>query len=190
TTRLPDCNGRPGCDPAPVCPACGGLECLCRPRFFSGQLLTEEDLNRLDHYIVAKQKLHNRYLHGWGVACGLDVVCDACGEGSVIVRSGYALAPCGEDVIVCNDVRVPVCDLISACRETPDPDCLAPTIDRGCDDPVQEWILAICYDETPSRGVAPLRSSCGCECGCGNSGGCGCRGSGHSHASSSYGYRG
>ncbi|HEV8495424.1 MAG TPA: hypothetical protein VGQ56_01095 [Gemmatimonadaceae bacterium] len=157
-----------------VCPACGGLECLCRPRFFAGQLLTEEDLNRLDHYIVAKQKLHNRYLHGWGVVCGLDVMCDACGEGSVIVRSGYALAPCGEDVIVCNDARVPVCDLISDCREVPDPDCLAPTIDRGCDEPVQQWILAICYNETPSRGVAPLKSSCGCGCGCGNSGGCGC----------------
>jgi hypothetical protein len=159
-----------------VCPACGGLECLCRPRFFAGQLLTEEDLNRLDHYIVAKQKLHNRYLHGWGVVCGLDVVCDACGEGSVIVRSGYALAPCGEDVIVCNDSRVPVCDLISDCREVPDPDCLAPTIDRGCDEPVQRWILAICYNETPSRGVAPLKGSCGCGCGCGNSGGCGCGG--------------
>src|SRR5512134_2333685 len=109
---LPDCRPVPECDPRPVCPACGGLECLCRPRFFAGQLLTEEDLNRLDHYIVAKQKLHNRYLHGWGVVCGLDVVCDDCGEGSVIVQPGYALSPCGEDVIVCGDQRVPVCDLI------------------------------------------------------------------------------
>ena len=60
------------------CPACGGLQCLCRPRFFAGQLLTEEDLNRLDHYIVEKNKLHNRYLHGWGVVCGLEVVCHPC----------------------------------------------------------------------------------------------------------------
>ncbi len=40
------------------CPACGELKCLCRPRFFPGQLLTEEDLNRLDRYIVEKNKLH------------------------------------------------------------------------------------------------------------------------------------
>ena len=165
TVRVPQ-RTAPG-----VCPACGGLECLCRPRFFAGQLLTEQDLNLLDHYIVAKQKLHNRYLHGWGVVCGLDVVCDVCGTGNVIVRSGYALAPCGEDVIVCNDSRVPVCDLISNCRDTPDPDCLAPSATGGCDDPIQQWILAICYSETPSRGVAPLKSSCGCNCGCGNSGG-------------------
>ena len=74
------------------CPACGGLECLCRPRFFAGQLLTEEDLNRLDRYIVEKNKLHNRYLHGWGVVCGLEVICHPC-EGQVTVTSGYALSP-------------------------------------------------------------------------------------------------
>ena len=41
----------PACQP---CPDCGGLECLCRPRFFAGQLLTEQDLNRLDRYITEK----------------------------------------------------------------------------------------------------------------------------------------
>src|SRR5438552_9438074 len=128
-----------------VCPACGGLECLCRPRFFAGQLLTEEDLNRLDHYIVAKQKLHNRYLHGWGVVCGLDVVCDGCDSGSVLVRPGYALSPCGEDVIVCADARVPICDLIAQCREVAQPDCNAPAVETGCDEPIQQWVLAICY---------------------------------------------
>ena len=53
-------------DPCTPCPVCGGLECLCRPRFYAGQLLNEQDLNRLDRYIVAKNRLHNRYLHGWG----------------------------------------------------------------------------------------------------------------------------
>ncbi|MCC7052825.1 MAG: hypothetical protein IT355_06120 [Gemmatimonadaceae bacterium] len=193
------------------CTACGGLECLCRPRFFAGQLLTEEDLNRLDHYIVAKHKLHNRYLHGWGVVCGLDVQCDGCDSGSVIVRQGYALSPCGEDVVVCADQRVNVCDLINECRTVTQPDCSRPGVDGGCDEPVQQWILAICYAESSSRGVAPLRSAgCGCGgttsggcacggggksggCGCGGggakSGGCGCGGGGggHSHGASSSG---
>src|SRR5258708_19547989 len=95
-TRLPDCRPKPTCDPQPVCPACGGLECLCRPRFFAGQLLTEEDLNRLDHYIVEKNKLHNRYLHGWGVVCGLEVFCHPC-EGQVTVKARYALIPSRDD---------------------------------------------------------------------------------------------
>lgn len=187
------------------CTACGGLECLCRPRFFAGQLLTEEDLNRLDHYIVAKNKLHNRYLHGWGVVCGLDVQCDGCDSGSVLVKQGYALSPCGEDVVVCSDQHVNVCDLINECRTVTAPDCSRPDVEGGCNEPVQQWILAICYAESASRGVAPLRSSgcqcgtksggCGCGgssksggCGCGGgtkAGGCGCGGSGHSHGAAS-----
>ncbi|HEX6324243.1 MAG TPA: hypothetical protein VFZ36_11000, partial [Vicinamibacterales bacterium] len=81
----------------PRCPACGGLQCLCRPRFFPGQLLTDQDLNRLQQYVIDKNKLHNRYLHGWGVACGLEVVCDVCESSHVVVRPGYALSPCGDD---------------------------------------------------------------------------------------------
>src|SRR5690242_3026460 len=74
----------PGSCPPP-CPVCGGLECLCRPRFFAGQLLTADDLNRLEGYILQKNKLHNRYLHGWGVVCGLEVDCHPC-PGYVTVR--------------------------------------------------------------------------------------------------------
>src|SRR5213082_3499996 len=84
----------PCADDKPVCPACGGLQCLCRPRFFPGQLLTDEDLNRLDHYIVAKNRLHNRHVFGSGVVCGLEVVCSTCdpaSDGTVVVKPGYAL---------------------------------------------------------------------------------------------------
>src|SRR5918994_5495222 len=74
----------PCADDKPACPACGDLQCLCRPRFFPGQLLTDQDLNRLQQYVIDKNRLHNRYLHGWGVACGLEVVCDVCDPGHVV----------------------------------------------------------------------------------------------------------
>src|SRR6266852_3414904 len=102
------------CDPC-ACPECGGLECLCRPRFFAGQLLTDETLNSLERYIIEKNKLHNRYLHGWGVVSGLEVVCNPCN--AVTVRTGYALSQCGEDIIVCRDVTVDVCALINQCKD-------------------------------------------------------------------------
>lgn len=187
----------PGCPQQPSCPACGGLDCLCRPRFFAGQLLTEDDLNRLENYVVNKNKLHNRYLHGWGVVCGLEVVCDPCGQG-VVVRSGYALAPCGEDIVVCADQSVDVCGLIQACRPpdaTPCPPAVAlgtstPTYSSyvglgvgqpasgPCGDTVDRWVLAVCYDEQTSRGVMPLRpKSSACGCGASKSAGvCGCGG--------------
>jgi hypothetical protein len=204
---LPDCFGRPNCDPAPVCPACGGLECLCRPRFFAGQLLTEDDLNRLDRYIQAKNRLHNRHLHGWGVSCGLEVVCGVCepDQRHVLVKPGYALSPCGNDIIVCKPTSVDICDLISRCRPPAD-DChdlvgeptppagqpipgVAPLGDDNravlgeCGGGTEEWVLAICYSEKPARGVAALQSTpAECGCGCGGhgkaTGDCGCGGHG------------
>lgn len=187
------------CEPA-RCPECGGLECLCRPRFFAGQLLTDEDLNLLDHYIVEKNKLHNRYLHGWGVVCGLEVVCHPCNM--VTVKSGYALSACGEDIVVCRDDVVDICALINKCRdkERRQWEC-DPYGERGedpnCRDVAEDWVLSIRYEEKPSRGITALKgssaptcctsctcggsSACGCggasSGGCGCGGGCGCRGS-------------
>jgi hypothetical protein len=163
-----------------VCPTCGGLECLCRPRFFDGQLLSADDLTRLDRFIVAKNRMHNRYLHGWGVVCGLEAVCDPC-QDRVIVRKGYALSPCGDDIVVCSDVSVPICDLITQCRRAAPVDCygnILTAAERGCEDEVEPWILSICYDEKPSRGITPLQGSTGpscCSiCSCGGSTDCEC----------------
>jgi hypothetical protein len=184
--------GMPGCQPLPVCPACGGLECLCRPRFFAGQLLTEETLNDLERYIVEKNKLHNRYLHGWGVVCGLEVVCHPC-QDQVTVRAGYALSPCGDDIVVCRDAPVDVCALTQACRdwERRHPECDPPRPggSEECRDVTEEWVLAICYDEKPSRGITALRAASGSACcsRCSGSGspacGCGCHGQTNGHGS-------
>src|SRR5687767_11407116 len=124
------------------CPACGGLECLCRPRFFPGQLLTDEDLNRLDHYIVEKAKLHNRNLHGWGVVCGLELACHPC-DGYVTVTAGHALSPCGEDIVLCKDDAVPVCDLIQKCRQMKPVECdpPRPANDNNGGDTTEDWVL-------------------------------------------------
>ena len=172
------------CAPA-ACPVCGGLECLCRPRFFAGQLLTDEDLNLLDRYITGKNKLHNRHLVGWGVVCGLEAVCNPCNM--VTVRPGYALSPCGEDIVVCNEAVVDVCALIKKCKDEERRrwECeLFGTTGQGnqdCRNVTEEWVLTVRYEERPSRGVTSLKGSgSGSSCGCGGSGsgGCGCSGGG------------
>jgi hypothetical protein len=194
---------------AVVRPACGGLECLCRPRFFAGQLLTEDDLNRLDHYIVAKNRLHNRYLVGWGVACGLEVVCNVCGpdqaSGGVLVKPGYALSPCGNDIVLCKSEPVDVCALVNACRPAQDNDCsdmftspqsndsnatnadaanniagMYEDVPKGtCDGGAEDWILAVCYSEKPARGLTALvrASTPASSCSCSGGSSCGCGGS-------------
>jgi hypothetical protein len=87
--------------------ACGGKGCsrcqdqgFVRPRFFAGQLLTDEDLHQLDDYVTAKNRLHNRHLFGAGVVCGLEVTVNPCEPGKVTVQPGYALDCCGNDVVV------------------------------------------------------------------------------------------
>jgi hypothetical protein len=157
---------------------------LCRPRFFAGQLLTDETFNSLDHYIIEKNKLHNRYLHGWGVVCGLEVVCGPCNQ--VTVRPGYALSPCGDDIIVCKATSVDICELINKCKSrVPEWECepFPAGSNQDCLDQEEEWVLTIRYDEKSSRGITALRASSGanccssCSCGGPSSCGCGCKGS-------------
>ncbi|HXH90987.1 MAG TPA: type II secretion system protein GspG [Thermoanaerobaculia bacterium] len=168
------------------CPACLGLECLERPRYFAGQLLTEAELNSEQSYVIAKNRLHNRYLHGWGVVCGLEVVCHNC-DGFVTVRAGYALDPCGNDVIVCKDTELNILDAIQKCvdaRRKSNDDC-PPWRDPNdtCSDDDQHWCVTLQYVENEGRSVMPLqetKSHCGCGGKCGGGGGCGCGGNGNS----------
>ena len=168
------------------CVTCDSLQCLCRPRFFAGQLVTDADFRRLDSYLVGKDRLHNKFLHGTGVVCGLEVVCDPCAD-TVTVRPGYALGPCGEDIVVCSATSVDVATMIradrraharAACPPGSNPYTSTP---NDCDALEQRWVLGICYDEQPGRPVTPLAttscsSSCNCGCGTsqGTSSGCGC----------------
>ena len=158
-----------------ACGECGGLECLCRPRFFAGQLLTEGDLNRLDSYVRTRFRMHNLSLHGSGVVNGLKVLCDPCGE--VRVTTGHAISPCGDDIILCEDTSVAICDLIRRCRDSERKklDCDPPRgrRDSACEDLEEEWVLAVKYDERATRGVTPLRTGTCASCG-GGGATCGC----------------
>src|SRR5438105_15425309 len=75
---------------APAAPCCTGLECIEKPRFFFGRLLTDLDLDAAMNYIARKNRLHNRYLFGAGVDCGVAVQCDRCVRGSVNSKPVYA----------------------------------------------------------------------------------------------------
>jgi hypothetical protein len=95
-----------------------------RPSFFDGQLLCADDLQALAAYTRGKDRLHNRYLVGAGAVCGLEVGCSRAEEGSVVVRAGYALDCCGNDIVVPCDQTVDINQLVA---ELPH--------DAGCADP-------------------------------------------------------
>jgi hypothetical protein len=119
-----------GCGGTCTCESrCCDLECLIRPNYFCGQTLTDRDLTALVEWARTRFALV-RYRVGWGVVCGLDVTCTSadadpcCGHDdkgpAVYVNPGYAIDCCGNDLVVCDPMRV---DLSSICVEHGDP-CL------------------------------------------------------------------
>lgn len=162
------------------CSSCVGLECLDRTRYFAGQLLTDADLSNDQSYYLAKNRLHNRYLQGWGVVCGLQVLCSECNDGTVTVKAGYAIDPCGNDIIVCADQSFNVVKAILACCKPPAASNCSPlrsSPPATCQDAEQQWCVTVQYLEQPTRMVTSLqptgstsssgsgKSTCGCGCG-------------------------
>lgn len=129
-----------------------GTSGFVRPRFFEGQLLTEEDLTLLIDYTTGKQELHNRLMFGPGVVCGMEVACDPCGGGSVAVLPGYALDCQGHDIVLSCKEKVDVGALVRELRVS----SLGVDCGDDCDeDGSRRYGLFVRYEEQPIEPVAP-----------------------------------
>ena len=73
---------------------------LQRVRYFTGQVLGEDDFNTEQNYFIQKHRLHNRHLHGWGVVNGLEVSVDK--SNVVHVSPGIAIDCAGNELLVCS----------------------------------------------------------------------------------------
>lgn len=77
-----------------------------RPHFFTGKLLTADDFQQEQDYFRGKSRLHNRFLHGWGVVSGLGVSVD---QGTaVVVSPGLALDCAGNELVLSQPERIPL----------------------------------------------------------------------------------
>jgi hypothetical protein len=76
---------------------CSQLEILTleRVKYFPRQLLTADDMTADQEYFRNKLRRHNRYLHGWGVVCGMEVSVapTVIQPWQVQIGSGYAVGP-------------------------------------------------------------------------------------------------
>ncbi|MFD2081315.1 hypothetical protein [Actinopolymorpha cephalotaxi] len=161
-------------------------------------MLSDLDLISLERYVIAKDQLHNRYLHGSGVVCGLAITRDDCSD-NLVVECGYALDCHGRDIVVPNrqsfdlDAAIRACLLAERTRPVCDPPSQPPA---ACPDD-GTWCVTLRYREADIRPQKPLiAGSCGCgrggtamgggTCGCGGgsasagSSACGCGGTGTS----------
>src|SRR5262245_39332709 len=87
---------------------CGGNEpaALERVRYFHGQLLTSDDLRAEQEYARARQRHFNRFVIGWGIACGLEVVPDNTTSFGIRVCPGFALDPWGQEIYLRDSAAV------------------------------------------------------------------------------------
>jgi hypothetical protein len=114
-----------------------------RPAFFTGQRLLPETLDDAFAMPLALHWLHNRALHGVGVAFGLDVTA-ARGATTVGVAAGYAIDGYGRDLVQAEPVTMPVPPVSQA------PNC-GPVL----------FHLAISYTDDADATVETLAGPCG-----------------------------
>ncbi len=94
---------------------------LIRNRYSFGKLLSADDFEQEQSYNRTKHRRHNRLLHGVGIVRGLEVGLEqdpGGGDSTIVVSPGVALDPNGEELVVCEPVKLDPCKGSSPCYVT------------------------------------------------------------------------
>ncbi len=134
---------------------------LTRNHFFSGKLLTADDLAQEQAYSRTRHRRHNRLLHGVGIVRGLGVALEPSaggGDPTIVVSPGLAISPDGEELVVCEPVSRDVCQGVSGCYVTLglDERPVAPTPD-GEHSRIEESAAVYVSDDVPAGHLAIAR---------------------------------
>jgi len=136
---------------------------LDRVHYFPRQLLTADDMAAEQRYFQEKLRRHNRFLHGWGVVCGLEVSPAPTDDAPwrVQIAAGLALGPYGDEVYVPKTVFL---DLARCGAGTTTDPCAPNQLQRpGSITSAGPVFIAIKYAECVARPVQVLPSGCACD---------------------------
>lgn len=78
---------------------------FARNRYFTGRLLDADDLTDEQEYLLGKDRMRNRSLHGWGVVGGLEVVAGE-NDTEIVVEPGMAIDGWGREIVVSSPCRL------------------------------------------------------------------------------------
>lgn len=120
----------------------GRLPNLIAPHYFSGQLLSDADLDALVGWTRARLSLAGRR-DGLGVVSGLELRVDPRSghEADLILGPGYAVGPSGEDIVVASDEPLSLAEV-----------SLAPSDDPSARHPVDVFISPAQVRDRPQPG--------------------------------------
>jgi hypothetical protein len=140
----------------------GTLVCLERVKYFNRQLLTADDMTTEQNYFLQKLRRHNRFLHGWGVVCGLQVTAapTAALPWQVRIESGYALGPYGDEIFVGEPFLL---DLAKCGPNAGTDPCEPGLLGTGTGGVGASVYVAIRYAECLARPVLAMPPGCGCD---------------------------
>lgn len=139
---------------------------LERVRYYPRQLIDANTLTTEQEYAREKHRRHNRYLHGWGVVCGLDVKASPTDTQpwQLTVCPGYLVTPQGDDICIAEainvDLAVGTAKPADACA---DPSPCPPMGILPASGEQTSVYLAIRYTECPTRPERVHPGGCGCD---------------------------
>lgn len=113
---------------------------LKRFTFFAGQLLSARDLTELQRFHQELRWLHQRGLHGWGIAAGFSVTGDK-GESAVTVEPGFGLDCLGREILLTEPIQKAV-----------------PAVAGGPQGTAATYYLVAAYQEDADQKVADRRT--------------------------------
>ncbi len=142
-----------------------GLFGLERVRYFPRQLITADDMTAEQTYFRQRDRRHNRFLHGWGVVCGLSVeaIDDKDHPWRVRVCPGYAISPQGDEISVPDPVLFDIDTGASNCEPCQPWPCPPSFNVNDSTRRNGEVYLAIRHAECDSRPVRVHAMGCGCD---------------------------
>jgi hypothetical protein len=141
-------------------------ESLKRPSYFSGRLLDATTFQSEQNYFREKLRLHNRRLHGYGIVSGLGVSISPPDDkdcSRIIVESGYAIDPRGEEIALPNGamLELPAVDdeAFVTLRYWEHPCAESPTLegDNPCFPCVEEVCVVGVRSDVPPSALAVAR---------------------------------
>ena len=111
---------------------------LERPAFFEGQVLAAADLTSAVEYSRAEAARHDRYLHDWGIADGLELTSvaktDTAGKYvEVTLQPGMAIDGTGREIVVPAPVRLSETDFAQVNGASPQAGAFYPVLLHGID---------------------------------------------------------
>ena len=144
----------------PHCASCPPAQ-LGRNTYFTGKLLLDRDFQIEQDFFRGKHLRHNRYQHGSGIGCGLEVEPHptvGCRDTYVVVRPGQALDCCGQEIVLARPEVVPLAELVKQ----------AWAAEHGDDPMTGTHTIQLCvqYAECATEDVPAVYADCSCDDAC------------------------